>query len=539
MFNELKDRIAAFFAELSLKKLLLISLIAVCILFPTFLAISNAIYTTVKSSEPEDTPTVIIYDLEGNELFRQTYSREYAANESLANIFLSIKDNMEKTSPITAEIATEKPIIAEIIEQKGVTKLTCYFSFTHGSSYCVDSNGQYYKIANTYSDFFLSSSFAELLYTDATPPLLLTADSQSIMPTTASWRYKAIDSSFKRATLIKTATDVITYDVSGGMSFAFEREPDKCAVVVQDGDKTVFSGTLEELETVTLDTSTELLISIDAEWLEGKGKLYYGKISYQFKVIIHNRAEFSINSTELAPDGFVVIKATNISNPSRLSLTFPDSAAAPNPYFIGKTAYVAIPYPHGYADKVYTINVSYGISAKSFDVSLEGSGEISKESISASLDALEVNKTIFTSKTNDKIFLGGSQLSPTELGYTAMSIFGDSALIGPEFYVSPFVGYEVSNGFGVDVRSSAGGRVCAVAENKMMGKYVVVDCGLGIKLWYFGLSETSVRIGDLVAAGDVLGTTGTLAFHLGEGFYLMASCTDSIIDPQLVFEKLT
>jgi len=88
------------------------------------------------------------------------------------------------------------------------------------------------------------------------------------------------------------------------------------------------------------------------------------------------------------------------------------------------------------------------------------------------------------------------------------------------------------------VRSSVGGRVCAVGENVKLGKYVIIDCGLDIKLWYFGLSETTVSLGELIAVGDVLGTTDALALELGEGFYIMASCGNNVIDPKYIFEKV-
>ncbi len=536
MFGELKKHVAAFFADMSLKKLIIIALVALCILFPTILAISNAIYTTVKSSEPEDTPTVIIYDADGNELFREIYEKDYSGDASLVNIFLSIKNNMEKTSPITTETATENPLVAEIIESKGVTKLTCYFSFTHGSSYCVDVNGQYYKIPSTYSDFFLSSSFAELLYTDATPPLLRTADEQRIVPETASWKYKSIDNSFKTANLIKTTADVITYDISGGISLDFERKPDACSVTVHDGEELIFNGTLEELEKITLDTSTELLLSVKADWLDNKGRLYNGSVTYRFKIIIHNRSELSVSSTTLPSDGFVLLKATNISNPSRLTVTLPDSTDAPTAYYIGGTAYVAIPYPDGFEGDVYTVNASYGVSAKTFELALDGTTTVTKDKAYATLEALSIDTDLFSCTNTDRIFLTGLQRAPSELGYTGGSVFGGTILTGAQLQTSPFMGYKVDGGSGLDIRSSVSGRVCATGENQKLGKFMAIDCGLGIKLWYFGFSQATAELGDHIAVGDVLGMSDRLVFEDGEGFYIMATCNDAVIDPKYVFE---
>jgi hypothetical protein len=350
--------------------------------------------------------------------------------------------------------------------------------------------------------------------------------------------YKDIYNSFKSAALIKTTADIITYDISGSISLEFEKAPDSCSVAVHDGSELIFEGTLDELEKITLDTSTELLLSVTAKWNEAKGKLFYGTVTYNFKVIIHNRAEFSINADTLSADGFVVLKATNISHPEKLSVRLPNDTASPKLYFIGETAYVAISYPHGYTESVYSVTVSYGISAKTFDIALTGASGFDHQGIDASLDKLGVSPSSFTQTANGHIFLGGSQILPNELGYSQIGLIGNTVLIGTDACVSPFNIY-TSDNYGAEVYSSVSGRVCAVGENEELGKYVVIDCGLGIKLWYFGLSSVSVDATSVVAVGDVIGATAELSFTTGDGFYLMASCGTNVIDPKFVFEKLT
>ncbi len=542
MFKEIKKRIDAFLSEMSVKKLLLITVVSVCVLLPSILALSNVVYTAIKSSAPKETPAVTVYDTDGNELFSEVHDKELPSEDSLVRIFLSIREHLEECAPVNADTVTEKPLVVKITEGKSVDTLTCYFSFAHGSSYCVDANGQYYKIPSAYSDFFLSSSFAELLYSDATPPALHADDSKPVTPRSADWKYKAVDNSFKSATLIKTTNELLTYDVSGGISLSFDKAPDICTVTLHNGKTLVFKGNINELGGVSLDSidaSTPLTLDVSATWRETKGRLFCGTVDYRFNVIIHNRAEISASSDVLKKNGFVVIKATNVSDPSRLNLVPKDNAALPTIYFVGETAYAAIPYPDGYAEDVYSVFVSYGVSAKTFELTLDDEWVTSQDSLLEALGAIDVNKKLMQLSNNDRVFLGGSQISPEALGYIKTSDIGDSILMGASFYESPFVEYSFTDGRGVEVRSSVGGRVCITGESLHLGKYVAIDCGLGIKLWYFGLAECSVKTDDYIAAGDIIGTTAPLELGIGEGFYMMASCQDSIIDPKYLFEQMT
>ena len=481
---------------------------------------------------------VVIYDTNGNEIFREIDNDELSADESLVRIFLSIKGHLEQSAPIEYSGKTEKPFIAEIIEGSITTRLTCHFSFTQGESYCVDGSGQYYKIPNEYSTFFFSSAFAELLYSNATPPTLYTESNQVITPTSADWKYKDIDEIFKTATLISTASEVKTYDMSGGISLLFDNAPDDCTVTVRDGDSLIFTGTLEQLNSIKLDTSTELTISLSAMWNEESQRSYYGTVSYEFKVIIHNRAELSISSNEIGANGFVLIKATNVTDPSRLEIKLADDATSPTPYFIGETAYVAIPYPDGYSESEYNIFVAYGVSAKTFTVKLNDGFVSSQHELSKTLNEVMITSQLMQLSNNSKFSLSTAPSAPETFGFTKSSDLGDSIIIGNTFFESPFVEYSVSGQQGVDIHSSFGGRVCITGDNEYLGRFIAIDCGLGIKVWYFGLSERCVSVDDYVAVGEVIGTTDTLALGVGEGFYMMVSCQDSVIDPKYLFETV-
>ena len=51
------------------------------------------------------------------------------------------------------------------------------------------------------------------------------------------------------------------------------------------------------------------------------------------------------------------------------------------------------------------------------------------------------------------------------------------------------------------------------------------------------MSSTDVSVGSFVAAGDIIGKSGTLMFDGNEGFCLMASVFDTVINVDTVLEK--
>jgi hypothetical protein len=533
--SSLGNFFASIKAKASTKKTAVVILIALCILLPTVFALANAVYTDLKSSAPTVVPSVVIYDVDGKELFSETQDAESYVETSLVSIFLSIRSNMEKVSSIPDGYDKIKPLKVKITEGSVITELTCYFSFTHGESYCVDNDGKFYRIPDSYSDYFLASPFAEPLYDTAVPPSLMTADELEIVPSTADWIYVSTDGTERRSVLTKTASSVQSYDISGRLALSFMSAPSVCVVNVYENSRLVFTGTLEQLSNATLDTEAQLHISVSAKWNKANGADCYGTMTYDFEVIIHNKAEFYLSSDTLKKDGFTVLKATNISEPSRFDLSLPDGSYIPTVTYVGDTAYAAIPYPHSFDGEVYPISVSYGVSSCTFNVSLDTLSTPCADDINATLDALDVDRRIFEVGNVQSIFLGHTVIQPTEKGYVQTGALSDSKTLGGKDVVSLFNEYTVVGGSAMPVCSTMGGKICYVGSSATLGKIVVTDCGLGIKLWYFNLSTVDVNVGDLVSAGQVLGKTAALENKM-DGFYILASCGDNVIDPSVLFE---
>lgn len=73
-------------------------------------------------------------------------------------------------------------------------------------------------------------------------------------------------------------------------------------------------------------------------------------------------------------------------------------------------------------------------------------------------------------------------------------------------------GMDIAAAAGTEVSAAQAGTVSAVYDDDAYGTTVVIDHGNGYESHYASLNtETAVAVGDVVEAGDVLGTVGDTA----------------------------
>ena len=96
---------------------------------------------------------------------------------------------------------------------------------------------------------------------------------------------------------------------------------------------------------------------------------------------------------------------------------------------------------------------------------------------------------------------------------------------------------------GIDIAAEAGTQVCAAAdgtvytvyEDETMGMTVVIRHEGGYTTKYASLAqEVSVKVGDAVTAGQVIGTVGNTALletAVGDHLHFSVSCDGKVIDP--------
>ena len=94
--------------------------------------------------------------------------------------------------------------------------------------------------------------------------------------------------------------------------------------------------------------------------------------------------------------------------------------------------------------------------------------------------------------------------------------------------------YRTDSAGGIRVLALNHGIVLATGECGLLGRYIVVDHGGGLRTWYCHMGDQNVVIGDIVKKGDILGWTGEGGVSTGAGTLLLCTIYDTVIDPAAV-----
>ena len=518
----------ALYKRFGLRKLILIVVAVFVILLPSILAayliINSEINDTVSSNEL----TVVMYSSDNEELFRETENEDIDEEESLVDIFSIMQENLIEIDSIPTDVSTSNPIHIEMISGDVTDRLTYYFLTTREKNYCL-WNDKAYEVFPRDSKRFFTSRYAELLYKSATPPQLITVDGEPIIPHSAKWYFRNVDEKYVEASGISFSDRLISYDITGGLSLTFSSLPDSCTVSVYEAGQQIFIGSLDEAQKIILHSDIPLSVNISAVWNYDGDQDYYGNVIYDFNVIIHSRAEFSVSSDTIQKNGFTVFKATNIIDLSRLSFSCDELSFIPKFHAIGTTVYAVIPYTESNDDQTLEFTATYGASSQSFSIAIIGKELPSNADIVLSAKSSGAIPNT-TPDYHSPIFLFGDRVSPTSNEFSIHNRYGD--LVNEKYtYCNT---YKYSGVNSALVSAVCGGKVTEVGSSHSLGNYAVVDIGLGLSLVYSDMSVTDDSVGDLLSVGDPLGKVGVISENTS-GFSLMLIFDGAVLDPNVLF----
>ena len=96
---------------------------------------------------------------------------------------------------------------------------------------------------------------------------------------------------------------------------------------------------------------------------------------------------------------------------------------------------------------------------------------------------------------------------------------------------NPHNGEDIAAPLGADVVAMNDGIVCLTADHFFSGKGVFLDHGLGLYSMYFHLSEVSVKEGDAVMRGQVIGKVGASGRATGPHLHWGVNLNGARVDP--------
>jgi murein DD-endopeptidase MepM/ murein hydrolase activator NlpD len=143
-------------------------------------------------------------------------------------------------------------------------------------------------------------------------------------------------------------------------------------------------------------------------------------------------------------------------------------------------------------------------------------------------------REIFATVTREKLWSGRFQL-PLDGGKT-FGNFGKRRVLNGEAG-SPHTGVDLPSPTGTPVHAAQRGRVVLAEPLYFSGSTVVVDHGWGVYTLYGHFSETDVRVGEMVAAGAVIGKVGATGRATGPHLHWGLTVDRARVDAMAIVGK--
>jgi murein DD-endopeptidase MepM/ murein hydrolase activator NlpD len=329
--------------------------------------------------------------------------------------------------------------------------------------------------------------------------------------------------------------------------------------VYQNGKLLDGNFTLDTIPYDLLDISS-LRIVISAKWTNLDGGR--GSAEYSFSTVVGKTPEFFLKanttltgedeSTVLMGEFFTVV-ATNVSAPEKIEFSSsPEIDFSPSFFKDGDMVYALVPIPNDKnAPLEYTFTFSYSGIKQSFEVNAlprtvkSRDYECDKITVSrndASIDEYERLLSEIGLKCEEMKYFGSDKFIDYEVYYDS----GDATIIlgygneripdnGDERFILD--GVDFGMGSGHDVRAIAAGKVVYSGSCKLLGSFIVVDHGFGLKTWYCHLESAIIAVGETVQKGAVIGSSGKTGYTNTNGVYLITTVLDTPICPYSLQES--
>jgi len=527
--------------KISPKQIAVVILCVIIALIPTYIAIT---YYLIESNSVDENYEVTVTDNNGK--FISLTDEEVT---DVAEAVIRMNEKLYAAGNLAITSLGEKYYTITIESDSHSASYRYYFTTNKNEKTIVrDTEGRYYYLEYSDAKKFLSLPCAHIFYESAIPPALSIFGGRDILPYEGKWEYKNVNGSSANVGLELTENDM-TYAMNSSTKLSFSTAPDKCTVKLTDASGSLIGNytSLDAIPYERLD-SESLCFEIYAEWSDSKEA--YGYAKYRFFSTVGEAPEFSINKTVAESGGFFIIRVTNVSAPNKIEFSSTPSINY-TPYFfkVNENAYAFIPIDKDLnAPETYTFNLAYGETVYSVNVNVTQRNVLERD-----YDNLQIHRTdaaieeyrgllsavggncdadFYTEEKfldYDTVFsdeVAGIRLG---FGHKRRPSNGDAEfrLDGVDYYMEK----------GTNVTAIGSGKVVYVGEAALLGKFVVIDHGMGLKTWYCTLSEAKCEMGATVKKGDVIGVSGSTGYTNSNGVYLITTLRDLPVCPYFLQEK--
>ena len=514
-------------------KRILTVILLVALFIPTFIAVG---YYSSTKSEPGNVDSVSSLRIRDPDNQSWSFSSDDGKQDSkdMIDLFISMRTNASKIEQLPDAMESADYFQVTVSSAGEEFMYQYYFTTDPEDAYMKDSEGAVFKVSPDDARKFLSTQYSVCLY-DSEVPFLVVGSGVQISPSAATWNFKTYDGTYKPLdTAQYVTTTETTCNIDGGFSISMTEAADYMTISITDtaSGEIIYNGSIEELgSSLDLGNTTEIKVSVSAEWYQSAEKNHYGSATYTFIGKVVEKPVFYLGQTTVENGKFVCIAGKNIENPSEITFTStPSINVTPQFYAEGGYVYTLVPISYELEDGTtqnYTFTLSYRGYSQEMNLTVTsykyGNSTVD---ISKAVEELTYTDTAIKEAEDALLELAKTEALDTHMfeGAFLEDVVGANSTdkISPGFgrfltvkssgtqYRHTGVDYNVKKG--TDVLAVNSGRVVYSGYLTMTGYIVVIDHGWGLKSWYCHLSECSVQVGANVEKGDVIGKSGESGF---------------------------
>ena len=527
-------------------KVILVVLLVLC-LIPTVIAVSS--YNNTQNA-PVDEKTAVqisISDINGKKSVFQRNDSEEA--ENMIDFFLKMRNNASEIVGLPDSLTGKIPFKVTISSRVKQETYLFYFNPDPTTNYFQDPNGKAYQIKESDATAFITTEYAESIYETATMPVLTLSNTYSVAPDQAIWQYKNYTGLYVDSDVSASVEQKIEdYALEGGFDLQFDVRPDYFMVRVTDDEgKLLFDDVYENLvNDLSFNVNTKLNVTVTAKWYEDPSRSFCGELVYNFDSTVAAPAEFHLGMDSVKAGRFIAVTATNIIYPEKIQFTS-EPALNVTPVFFkeGDYAVALLPVNPDAAGGTYVLTFVYGGTTQSIPLTVEAQEFATSNMNDVSATILNLYRTsdtiaefeetvaaVMDKSITTRHFSGSFLGNAKDMGGTIMRGFGRTIVINgntSNTYRNNGVDYNIAEG--TPIKAANAGEVVFVGILDYTGNIVVIDHGLGLKTWYYNMGSFSVEVGDIVAKGDTIGTSGKTGFAKDVGVHIAMSVGHTFVSP--------
>lgn len=522
-----------------MKRITTIALAAIIFIIPTIAAVFFYFFPILPEKENSDSSYGVL-ELSSSEIYK------FNENEHvfLFDFFKSLEENSEQSLKSYNVLSEKNPVSLKTAFDGNERKITLFFDIL-GESFWTNENKIVYKINEEYANSFFNSQYAKSFYEFATPPTLRISSGQVITPTHYQWKYTLKNGAISDGIKVATTDTTHTYNSTSITNMHFSIAPDVCLVKAYIGNTKKYEGTLTGLTEKDFENEPLIRYEIEAKWEKSSDSSYFGEAKYSFSIKQTKDPIFSVDRTTLMQGEFLTISAKNVSDLSNLSCSifFPINFT-PVFHKNGNDAYALVPFDINLTPDTYILILRYENTQESFVIELTEHDPKIQEDPELSLDE--------GSFDNMNALVKSIGSAPSDIVYARGTFYNYENDFNDEYYIRLGFGHIKQFGNdksirqkGVDFYRPSGenipalnnGVICKIGEDTILGKYVVVDHGYGVRSWYCHVGEITVSLGKSVIKGDTVARTGMSGLASSPGFFLMTTVYDVPVSPYNFYEN--